>query len=326
MLMELLPAPRAQGCGEGPGNERAASTSLRRRTERSATQSLDAFCQAASLDQLMMRMPRARRIPPASRACTNRSGPFSSSMPSTVSTCPARPAVRPGAYSVRRISTTSCTAGSRRRSRRFLGVQAVARTAETAFRAHWQPPTAAWDFRRLPTRCARASAPCAGTNGCSGPGTRLITPAHRPGSAPEEQWPVPHASRAHAGPDGPVAQRVERHLLPGDGLSRGGPRTEYLDRSQPSGTVTGSNAAASRRGLPPGDRSAGDPPGQHRSRGRDRSCIVAAAVSTTPPITSVCSKAAVIASGIVPPGMEGAEQPLPDLLARLSGRDSASRS
>ena len=31
-------------------------------------------------------------------------------------------------------------------------------------------------------------------------------------------------------------------------------------------------------------------------------------------------KAAVIASGIVPPGMEGASQPLADVLARLTGR------
>src|SRR5438309_1002894 len=32
-------------------------------------------------------------------------------------------------------------------------------------------------------------------------------------------------------------------------------------------------------------------------------------------------KAAVIASGIVPPGMEGATQPLSDVLARLTGRE-----
>jgi len=38
-------------------------------------------------------------------------------------------------------------------------------------------------------------------------------------------------------------------------------------------------------------------------------------------------KAALIASGIIPPGIEGATQPLSDLLARLTGRrDSASNS
>ncbi len=73
---------------------------------------------------------------------------------------------------------------------------------------------------------------------------------------------VPDPPRDHAGAHGPVAQRLERHLLSRHGLSRGRPGSEHLRR--PGRARAGCSAPPARRGVSPRHRRASAPPGQRR--------------------------------------------------------------
>ena len=73
---------------------------------------------------------------------------------------------------------------------------------------------------------------------------------------------LPDPRRADGRPHGPLAQRLERHLLPGHGFSPRGPRAERLGR--PGRPRPRRPAAAADRGLAPRHRPAGAPPDEHR--------------------------------------------------------------
>ena len=105
------------------------------------------------------------------------------------------------------------------------------------------------------------------TGGCSASATRPTTrSASAPSCSPRSGagGPFPVLRERTPGADGPVALVLERHLLPRDGLPRGGPRPERVDR--PRRPRPGRSAAAADRGLPAGDRRAGPAAGQRRPR------------------------------------------------------------
>ena len=88
----------------------------------------------------------------------------------------------------------------------------------------------------------------------------LPRPALKHRASPDQPFPDPR--RADGRPHGPLAQRLERHLLPRHGFSPRGPRAERLDR--PGRPRPRRPAATADRGLAPRHRSAGAPPDEHR--------------------------------------------------------------
>ena len=82
--------------------------------------------------------------------------------------------------------------------------------------------------------------------------SRRPAPADPPGTpAPICRRQLPDPGGEYACPDGPHAQRLERHLLPGDGLSRGRAGAERVDR--PGRPRTRRRPQAAGRGVPAGD-------------------------------------------------------------------------
>ncbi len=138
-------------------------------------------------------------------------------------------------------------------------------------RAPWPPPTTRWAFRRSPTRCAAACAPCAAISGCSAP---AIRPTTRCGSARTarpagRRTALPDPARSHARPHGPDPQRLERHLLPRDGFSRGRAGAQHLHRPRRARRRSG-GAAASGGGVFPRHRRAGAAADQRGPGGHGR--------------------------------------------------------
>ena len=149
--------------------------------------------------------------------------------------------------------------------------------------------------------------------------SRRPSAARAPGAAAtrcRRRGLFPDPARSDAGAHGPHPQRLERHLLPGHGLSRRRARAQRLHRPR---------ACAARRRRQP------RPPVEAYFRVIDEPVLrlvsvdlgAAAEITTLAEVFDFAKdylgllKAAVIAAGIVPPGMEGAGQPLADLLARL---------
>ena len=142
--------------------------------------------------------------------------------------------------------------------------------------------------RRWPTKSAAACARCAATSGCSASAiptiSRCASAASCSRRAADGSYPDP--ARAHAGADGPHAQRVERHLLPRHGFSRGRAGAERLDR--PRRARARRAAAAAGRGVPARDRRAGAAAGQRRSRRARGHHASRRRSSTSRRITSAC--------------------------------------
>ena len=187
--------------------------------------------------------------------------------------------------------------------------------------ARWPRPTTASASRRWPTRCAAACAPCAATSGCSASATRpttrcasgreLLRARRGDGSVPDparDARPV-RMDLTHSGwsdifflgMDFPEGARVLNVSID---LARARPRR----RAAPAG-----------RGLPARDRRAGAAPGQRRPRRHGRHHQPGRGLRLRASDYLGLLKAAVIASGIVPPGIEGSGQSLADLLARIVG-------
>ena len=131
---------------------------------------------------------------------------------------------------------------------------------------------------------------------------------------------LPHPARGHARPHGPHAQRMERHFLPRHGFPGRRARPQRLHRSggprrQPAGF------AEPRPPVEAWFRVIDQPVIRLTSVDLQASADVSsiAEVFDFPRDYLGLLKAGVIASGIVPPGIEGATQPLAALLARLTG-------
>ena len=140
----------------------------------------------------------------------------------------------------------------------------------------------------------------------------------RPELLAARRRPLPHPARSHAGAHGPDAQRLERHLLPRHGFPRGRAGAERLHRPRRA-RADGRHAAAARwRPTSASSTSRCCAWPASICRPRPRSPRLAEVFDFARDYLGLL-KAAVIASGIVPPGMEGAGQPLADLLAQLTG-------
>ena len=166
---------------------------------------------------------------------------------------------------VRRATLTCSSAGSRRRSSSFLRRPAERRPERR-------------DLERARRGLPPARLPDAGRPGAAERPLGARQPVDvpdRPPDGPAAAGPpraararrrraLPDPARGDAGPHGPQPQRLERHLLPRDGLPRGRARPQHLDR--PGRARPRPEPAAADRGVLPRDRRAGAAAGQRRPR------------------------------------------------------------
>ena len=155
-----------------------------------------------------------------------------------------------------------------RRFEQAIAAFRAARSASTAPTARspapWPRLTSGSPTRPWPTRSAGRSGAAPGTAGCSGSARSTST---RSGSTPgcwsgPRGRPVPDPGRADAGPARPDPLGLVGHLLPGDGLPRGGEGPQHLGR--PRRPRPRRPAHPADRDPGPGDLRAGPPPDQHR--------------------------------------------------------------
>ena len=152
---------------------------------------------------------------------------------------------------------------------------------------------------------------------------RRRPPAPRPPGTPrpaDSRCTLPDPPRAHAGAHGPDALVLERHLLPRHGLSRGRAGPERLDR--PRRPRPGRPPATADRSLFPRHRRTGPAAGQRRPRRHGRRRLARGSLRLRHAIISACSRPPSIASGLIPPGLEGSRQDLKQVLD-VAGRTRA---
>ena len=138
--------------------------------------------------------------------------------------------------------------------------------------------------------------------------SRRLSAAHPPRAAAAQRRRrlFPILREATPGPHGPDPQRLERHLLPRAWIF---PKARACSISRSICAVRGAGPAqpeAAGGGLLPRDRRAGAAAHQRRSAGATAEITSIAEVFDFARDYLGLLKAAVIASGIVPPGMEGA--------------------
>ena len=219
--------------------------------------------------------------------------------------------------SLRRLSAPAA-APLRGGHRHFLARQQAGGPERRASPAPWPPPISGSASRRWPIRCAAACARCAATSGCSACGHPADHPLRirpellerdprRPFPVLREATPV-RMDLTHSG--------WSDIFFLGHGLSRGRPRAQRLHR--PGGAWRATPQPDARRSRPTSASST------------SRSSAWPASTSAPPPTSTNLAevfdfakdylgllKAAVIAAGIVPPGIEGSGTSLADLLARI---------
>ncbi len=183
--------------------------------------SLDAFCRAASLADLLAECAALERFRRASDNLYERVRALFFLYAIHRFHLPLKPGARSTGFipfdglrqsAAAAVSRRPSTSSWRRRRRRGRAPRSPAR---------WPRPTTGWASRRWPTRCGAACARCAATSGCSASATRPTTRCGAAGTAAaQRRRALPDPARDDAGAHGPLAQRLERHLLPGHGLSR----------------------------------------------------------------------------------------------------------
>ena len=273
---------------------------------RSATARSMPFCRAATLDELLAECAGARPLPPRQRQPLRararavlpvRHPPLP---PSAASPAPRRPAPIPFAGYVNLLKRrfeeaidiflaaqaergpSAAISSALAAGYRALGFQTLADQVRRSVRSRARQPV---DVPHRPSR--------------------RLSAAHPPRTARTGAPALPHPARNHARAHGPDPQRLERHLLPGHGFPRRRARAQRLHR--PRACAARRMARRSRRWKPTSASST------------SRCCASPASICRPPPTSPRIAevfdfardylgllKAAVIASGIVPPGMEGA--------------------
>ncbi len=196
-------------------------------------------------------------------------------------------------YAIHRFHIPRC--GRRRRDARADSLRGLRQPAEAALRRghrHFpggagRPRAERRHLQRAGRRLSRARIPDAGRPGAPQRALRARQPvdvphrapgrlpaAHPPRAAAEAPAAVPRPARSHAGAHGPDAQRMERHLLPGNGFSGRRAGAQHFDRPGVRGAAGQATPRQAAGGsLFPRDRSAGAAPGQRGSASQRRTSV-----------------------------------------------------
>ncbi len=179
-----------------------------------------------------------------------------------------------------------------RRSDRDLSGRAEPKTAPTKRSpAPSPPPIISLGFQTLADQVRRSVRSVRGNQWMFRTGHPADHPLRvRPRTAPAQQRSLPHPARSDAGAHGSHPQRLERHLLPGHGLSRRGAGHQHLHRPQRAPRWPFPTSQPARRSLLPRHRRADAASGQRRSGSNGRNHVPWPKSSTSPATTSACSK------------------------------------